>query len=174
MIKFTVFVEFFLSTNQPFNSITFGLFFFQQTIGIKRSTPGIVSNNSVSAVSPTYDLTMEAGVTAERFFDRLALETRLGLVDPGLMTLAVNQSTVYEGATCITGQGLETTRFPAPLPLSVRLQVRPHQIRDLLAVAEGLSGRPAPLSRRGIQVSLADVLQNNSPKQHMILYIKFD
>lgn len=129
--------------------LTFGLYAYQQQV-INRSTyvstPAQVTQPAASAASETY--VVQTGVGAEQFFSRLALEHQVGMLDERVLVSVMNQTRVYEGATCPSGATLAPLTFPRRLPRSVTLVLMPEELTALTGVAQELSGY-APQIRVG-------------------------
>jgi len=141
-------------------AITFGLMLFnQQTAEIIAPTA-----DQQVATEQTYCLALEANATPEEFFNRLLLETHLGMVDESLVQPFLGPAGVYEGAICTTGGGMECVKFARKLPAAVKVRVTPRQALTLGKIAEGLTGRETAMSvrdREGAQLSFKDFIQFN-------------
>lgn len=153
--------------------LTFGLFVFQQKhfgpVSAGNNNPAIPS--SISTISANV-VALETGLTAERFFDRLALETELGMVDSQLMGVFVKIG-VFDGAICSNQGGLITTDFPRPLGQAYRVELYPRQVIELSRLAEGISGKQ-PLILKQLQPLSADLfLQTHKPTRRVSVYLQF-
>ncbi|MBN2080679.1 hypothetical protein JW859_00590 [bacterium] len=141
-------------------AITFGLMLYSQQTAEIINPPA----EQQVAAEQTYHLALDTGATAEAFFNRLLLESSLGMVDQSLVQPFLGQSGVYEGAVCTQNGGMDCVKFPRKLPQTVKVRVTPRQALTLGKIAEGLTGREAGLAvkdRDGAQVSLKDFIQFN-------------
>ena len=122
--------------------LTFGLLMYeQQLLG---GTPLFVkpsADDLVLAGDRGFDLTLTVESSPEAFFDRLLVESELGLLNGSMLNPFLAGTSVYEGAICSNQPGLRSVDFPQALPQLVRVEVTPRQALTLGSVAEGLTGR---------------------------------
>ena len=78
-------------------AITFGLMLYNQAM-----QPGLVvpAEDMLTASEQAYSLALETDTTAEAYFNRLLLETELGMVDNSLLQPFLTSTGVFEGAVC--------------------------------------------------------------------------
>jgi hypothetical protein len=93
-----------------------------------------------------YQASLVVEASAEVFYDRLLLETQLGMCDPELAAQVLQQTGALEGATCIENGGLRTTAFPCKLPARQRVQLTLVGAQRLKAIGDGLTGNRAALT----------------------------
>ena len=154
--------------------LSFGLFVFQQ----KEFGPAslVHSFNSASQTAVGHQtvnaIALDTGIKAEQFFDRLALETGLGLLEPQLLGVFL-KARVYDGAICSNQGGLITTDFPVPLQQVYRVELYPRQVKDLANFAQGISGNQPLLTKQRQRLSLEMFLQMHKPAQQLSVYLQF-
>ncbi len=157
-------------------SLTFSLVMYQEKLlGGWQQAPA----STVAASQPGgNDLVLQIPVTAEDFFDRLLLETQLGMVDDSALAPFIAQTNVYEGATCRQSGGLRSVRFPQQLPGSLRLNVNAQQAQALHSIAVELGGERTRLAFQGANGSEApaDLVQffAQHGSQPVRLYLEFN
>jgi len=154
-------------------AITFGLMLYNQVVQPKFATTG---DNLVQAGEQSYSLSLDIRASAEDFFNRLLLETELGMVDHSLLTSFASQTGIFEGAACRLEGGMNQARFPRVLPAMVRIQVTPRQALSLGTVAEGLTGLEANLVASdgdGEIVDFKDFIQFNGGDRNVYLVLTF-
>ena len=154
-------------------AITFGLMLYNQVM-----QPGMVvsADDVIVASELAYSLDLEVDTTAEAFFNRLLLETEIGMVDNSLLQPFLTSTGVFEGAVCSQKGGLNPVRFPRQLPATVRVKVTPRQALTLSKTAEGLSGRPADLAAfdsNGVAIDFKDFIQYNGGDNSVYLKLNF-
>lgn len=154
--------------------LTFGLFVFQQKeFGPGSLIPTLNSANPTARGTQIVNaVALETGVRAEQFFDRLALETGLGMVDSQLMGIFI-KARIYDGAICSNQGGLRTTDFPLPLQHVYRVELYPRQVKELAKFAEGISGNQPVLSKQQQPLSLDGFLLMHKPAQRVSVYLQF-
>ena len=153
--------------------ITFGLMLYNQ---VMQPNMVVTSDDVIAAGEQTYSLTLEADTTAEAFFNRMLLETELGMADNSLLQPFLGSTGVFEGAVCSRNGGLNPVRFPQQLPATVRVKVTPRQALTLSKVAEGLSGKPANLTAfdsSGVAIDFKDFIQYNGGDNSVYLKLVF-
>ena len=93
--------------------LTFGLFMYQQKILQNPLTINATNVDSVAA-DLSESMALNLGVSAEVFFNRLLIESQMGMTDKSLLSVFITEG-VYDGAVCVPGGGLNSTRFRTPL-----------------------------------------------------------
>lgn len=137
--------------------LTFGLLLYQeQLLGGRFIFVPPVTDEMTPAGEQAYDLALAVDARPEAFFDRLLIESELGLLNGSMLNPFLAQTGIYEGATCTSDPGLRRVDFPASLPQSVRVKITPRQALTLGNVAEGLTGRTAEIRALGRDGSLLD------------------
>jgi hypothetical protein len=130
-------------------SLSFGLYIYREQL-IGRGNGFVVSAGAQARpvrIQPVqYQATIIIEAAAEDFFNRLLLETQLGMADPELASQVLQQTGALEGATCIDSGGLRTTAFACKLPTRQRVVLTLAGAQRLKAVADGLTGNQAALA----------------------------
>lgn len=155
-------------------AITFGLILYNQVLQPKFAALG---ENVVQAGEQAYSLSLDTRTTPEAFFNRLLLETQLGMVDRSLLTQFMSQTGIFEGAACRLEGGMNQVNFPRALPGVVRVQVTPRQALSLGKVAEGLTGLEANLvasDNEGTTIDFKDFIQYNGGERGVYLILTFN
>lgn len=137
--------------------LTFGLLMYQQQLlGNEIIFVQPSAEELMLAGDQAYDLALTINAQPEAFFDRLLIESELGLLNGSMLSPFLGQTDVYEGAVCTAEPGLRCVDFPGPLPQLVRVKVTPRQALTLGSVAEGLTGRATEIKALGRDGSLLD------------------
>jgi hypothetical protein len=131
-------------------SITFGLFIYQERMIGKGQFIAVgetpVQQPAVAPRPVQYAATLVVEATAESFYNRLLMESQLGMVDAELAARLLQQNGALEGATCADGQGLQAVVFGHKLPVRERVTLTLADAQRLQAVADGLTGRRSALA----------------------------
>lgn len=156
--------------------LTFSLFIYQQRMLGARLVPASTRPLlGPTPLRPAYNFTLDTHVSAERFFNRLLVESRLGMAEAGVLQVFAAQTQVFEGAVCQKGGGLNSTTFPQPLPTSLIVSVTPRQARALARLAQQLSGAPAYVRLAGgsSAMDFDSFIADNPSVASIPLYIVF-
>jgi hypothetical protein len=139
-------------------TVTFGLFVYQQRMGMGKEFVASTSElNAATASLTDYRFDLVTNVSAADFFNRLALESQLGMRDRDLLSVFVTQTSVFEGAVCNPDGGMRPVTFANRLPLSLIVRVTPQQALGLAAIAGELAGSrlaPGATSSQGETIDL--------------------
>lgn len=129
-------------------SITFGLFIYQQRmIGQGGFLPlGEAQLLHQPQRAPQYSATLVVETTPEQFYNRLLLETQLGMFDPALAGRLLQQTGALEGAVCVEGLGLNSVVFPQRLPARSTARLSLDDLQRLQLAADGMTSRPNALA----------------------------
>lgn len=137
--------------------LTFGLLMYeQQLLGGRPLIVQPSADDLVLGADHAFDLTLTVASGPEAFFDRLLVESELGLLNGSMLNPFLAQTSVYEGAVCSDQPGLRSVDFQRPLPKLVRVKVTPRQALTLGSVAEGLTGHAAEVKAVGRDGTLID------------------
>ena len=125
------------------------------------------------------DLLIFVPVPAEDYFDRLLLETQLGMVDHATLSPFVAQTSVYEGATCRKSNGLSSVHFQQDLPEALRLNVTARQAHALYNLAVELGGEHTRLAWQAedggtIPADFEVFYADHSANEPIRLYLEFE
>jgi hypothetical protein len=158
-------------------TLTFGLVMYQEKL-LGGWQPALMPQPTPAAVNQN-DLKLYIPVSAEAYFDRLLLETQLGLLDQSAVAPFIAQTTVYEGAICTPNNGLHGVRFAQPLPAVLRINVTARQAFILRDVALELSGDRAQLALSGsagneIIATPAQYFKLHNEGEQVRLYLEFN
>ena len=158
--------------------LLFGLLVYQQTMfGGGIHTRGARMQPAAAGSEQGYLMTLDTGVSAERFFTRMLVEHQLGMVDRSVVGVFEQQSSVFEGAACSNGGGLENVRFPAPLGKAVKVRCTPRDALILSRLAEELSGRSVPAlvkAKDGLSTDVVEFLQTHGSAVELLLILRFE
>jgi hypothetical protein len=130
-------------------SITFGLFIYQQRVvgqgAFLTMTEAQLPRPQI-APRPQFSATLVIETTPELFYNRLMVETQLGMLDPSIASRLLLQTSALEGATCREGLGLNQIVFPQRLPTRAAARLSLADLQRLQMVADGLTARPNALA----------------------------
>jgi hypothetical protein len=156
-------------------SLSFSLLMLQQNALHGAAVP-IDAAREAAISSGDYVVSINSGVTAERYFSRLLLQHELGMIDPAVIGSVVQQTSVFEGASC-SEDALQPIHLANPGLHTVSLKVPPSVAVQMGKVAEELSGHQSPLGvygSTGSRITLEEYLRLNPGKPVVNLVIKFD
>lgn len=156
--------------------LMFGLMLYQQMLLGDKVIMASVETDELLSGELGYSLSMEVPSTPEAFFNRLLLESRVGMVSKSAVQPFVNQTQLFEGARCIEGGGLNRVVFPNPLPYTMRIKTTPRQVLTLGVVAEGLTGQESRIVARGSDgstISFREFIQLNGDQSGVTLILNF-
>lgn len=130
-------------------SITFGLFIYQERM-IGNGGDFVLSEAESLPARQTrpvhYTATLVVEATPESFYNRVLVETQVGMLDPALSARLLQQTAVLEGATCVDGLGLNAVVFPQRLPARASIRLSLAELQRFQAVADGLTSRANALA----------------------------
>lgn len=156
--------------------VTFGLFVYQQQMLSGKTVPAGQAPLSLNALQGEYRFDLVTGVSAESYLNRLALESQFGMADNSLLAIFVNQTPVFEGATCNPGGGMQALTFPRRLPAALIVRVSPQQALALGVLAGELAGAritPRATSPDGETLDLKTYITSHPGDELIVLHIAF-
>lgn len=156
--------------------LMFGLMLYQDHMLGDKVIMATVETGDLLTGDLGYNLSLQIATTPEAFFNRLLLESELGMVSQATLQPFVTQTQLFEGARCIDGGGMNSVAFPNPLPHTLRIKMTLRQVLTLSQTAEGLTGQESRIVARGSDgstLSFREFIRLSGDEALVILTLNF-